>query len=443
MEPRSPLDKVRFWNICAAVVILGLALSPAIQDSLHRSKEYDAAPGIPVDFPHYYMAGRLARLKPPENLLYYLPPDRIARSFIDLRIDAATPYGRHPPGSGLPEPFVTLPFDAPPFAALVMEPLASLQWQAAYFVWQLMCVLMMMATLYFALRLSLDGPPTTLVMAIGFAVAFLFLPFKFAQTVGNIDVLLLFLWVLGVFFLGRGHPLPSAFCFALGTAVKVSPVFALPLLAVRRQWRWFAWYAVCSAALLLVSVWGVGWHNQVVWARQVVPALSCGIKNLGNRSLAGLIPALRNPQGISIFLPVPPGLCFLNKTLSGICYCAFLYWCWRQRKDARGLLFEIILLPLVVLLVSPISWRQYFVLAVLPLTYLWVRSRDQAVAVSKLDLILLTISTLTFGMPLPDYRVARVLGTQLELLVMGAWVGATLALLWVGMRMYKSCVAAG
>jgi hypothetical protein len=78
----------------------------------------------------------------------------------------------------------------------------------------------------------------------------------------------------------------------------------------------------------------------------------------------------------------------------------------------------------------------------LPLTYLWSRSREQAVAVSRLDLILLTLSTLILGSAVPDF-VAPTLGPSGELLVMGAWVAATLALLRVGMRMYGSCVNGG
>jgi len=443
MESQPRFNRARVWNICAAVVVLGLALSSIVQDSFHRSYRNNVPPGVPLDFPHYYMAGRLARLKPPANLLYYPPVGYIARSYTELRTDATTPYGSPSSGGGLPDRPITLPFDAPPFSALVMEPLAFLPWQAAYFVWQLLCVFMMMASLYFALRLPQDRPPSMLVMTIGLGVVFLFSPFRQALALGNIDVFLLFLWVLGGFFLRRGRVIASASCFALGTAIKVSPVFAFPLLAMRRQWRWLASYGVVSTVLLALSVWRVGWWNHVVWAGQVAPALSLGIKWFGNRSLPGFIFGLGEPQRLLTALPGPPGLCLFNKALSVGCYSAFLTWCWRQRRDSKGLLFEIILLPLIVLLVSPISWTQYYVLAVLPLTYLWLRSREQAVAVSKLDLILLTGSTLTFGSALPEYDVARALGPSGGLLVMGAWVAATLALLWVGMRMYKSCVADG
>lgn len=434
-------DPVHFWNICAAVVVLGLVLSTAIQDSCHRSNGYNVPPGIPNDFPHYYTAGRLARLKAPQNLLYYPPLDHAARSYTELRIDATTPYGRASASCDVPDRFVTLPFDAPPFAALLMEPLAFLAWQAAYVVWQFLCVLIMMASLYLILHQAIGRRPSILVVTIGLTVAILFLPFRTDLAVGNINVVLLLLWVLGVFLLHKRRVLGSAVCFALGTAIKVSPVYALPLLAMRRQWCWLASYGAASMVLLAFSTWRVGWTNHVVWFGQVAPALSSGIKYYYNRSLPGFIFALGDPQRLLTALPGPTGLVLFNKAVSLVCYFAFLIWCWRKRRDSQGLQLEMILLPLVVLLVSPLSWTQHYVVAVLPLTYLLVRSREQALAVSRLDLILLTCSTLAIGITLPDYRLGSAFGAPVQLLVMGSWVAATVAVIWVGMRMYKNCVA--
>lgn len=442
MESQSRFNRDRFWNICAAVVVLGLALSAVVQDSFHRSYLSATPPGIPLDFPHYYVAGSLAGLKPPENLLYYPPVGHIARSYTELRTDSTTPYGRPSLLSRLPDGYSTLPFCGLPFSALVMEPLAFLPWPVAYFAWQLLCVFMTIASLYFALRLPQDGPPSVLVMAIGLSVVVLFLPFRRSLADGNIDVSLLLLWVLGVFLLRRERVIPSAFCFALGTAIKLNPVYAVPLLAMRRKWRWLASYCVVSLALLAISVWRLGWQNHVIWAGQVAPALSCGIKSFWNRSLASFIFGLAEPRRLLTALPGLPGLCLFTKAMSVACYFAFLGWCWKQRRDSKGLMFELVLLPLVVLLVSPLSWTYHYVLAVMPLTYFWSRSREEAMAVSKLDLILLTGSTLTLGSALPDY-VAGALGPYGQLLVMGAWVAATLALIWVGMRMYESCVPGG
>jgi hypothetical protein len=440
MKSPSRFNRARTWDICAGLVVLGFTLSTLGQDSLRRSFRDDIPPVVPPDFPHYYIAGRLAKLRPPENLLYYPPADHPARIVTELRIDATTPYGRPLSEGGLPDGSVSTPFIAPPLAAIMMEPLASLPWRMAYLVSQLSCGFMMMMAVYLAIKLSQNGSQTIIFMTIAFGVASLFYPFRQTLALGNIDVVLLLLWVLGAFLFQRGHIFSSAFCLALGTALKASPVFAVPIFVMRRQWRWLACYGVWSVLLLVFSVWGVGWQNHILWAGQVLPALSCGIKHYGNRSLAGFVLGLSNPHELQMFLPASKSLCVFNKALSGICYCSFLYWCWRKRKDSIGLTFEMILLPLVVLLVSPFSWPQHFVLSMMPLTYLWVHSRGKVAGASRLDLILLAGGTLTLGCVLPDYA-GRALGSPGALLIMGAWVVATLAILWVGMRMYESCVA--
>jgi hypothetical protein len=286
---------------------------------------------------------------------------------------------------------------------------------------------------------SFPHRPSSLVFAVALAGACLFEQFMRVLRVGNIDVVLLFLWVVGVFLLGQGRVAPSALCFALGTAIKVSPVYALPLLALRRQWRWLGWYAVWSVALLLVSGWGAGWQNQLVWTRQVAPLLSNGIKYFENRSLAGFILALGDPHRLLTFLPGPPVGRLFSKALCGLCYAAFLYGCWRKQRDSRGLLFELMLLPLVVLVVSPISWPSHYVVAIFPLVCLWLGLRPQNESESKWDLILLTGGTLMLGARFPEWPLAWAAGAPGQLAIMAAWVTAPLAILWVGMRRYGGC----
>jgi hypothetical protein len=432
----------RTWNICAAAVVLVLALSSVVQDSFHRSYLNTLPPGIPIDFPHYYVAGRLARLRPPANLLYYAPAHRTARSITDLRIDATTPYGRASEATGISPRFVTRAFIAPPFTALMMEPLALLPWRTAYLVWQILGLFMMLAAVWLTLYVSQGNRPPVLMTAIASAVVFLFTPFRRALGLGNIDVLIFLLWVLGIFLLQRRRVIPSAFCLALATAVKLSPVYAVPLLAMRRQWRWLAAYGVWSGILLALSVWGLGWQNHVLWVGQVAPAVSSGLKSYWNRSLTGLLFALIDPRSLLTDLPAPAGWALLAKVVGGIGFCGFLFWCWKRNQDSNGLIFEMSLLPVVVVLVSPVSWSQYYVLAILPLAWLWAHFRKQPSGAAQVDLVICACCTLVIGVNLPEHTVAQVLGPFGQLCLMAMWVAATVAILWLGMRMYSQGVAA-
>ncbi len=427
-----PSDPLRAWSAALAAVVITLALSAAVQECFHRALMNAAAPGIPMDFPHYYAAGRLVRQAPPGNILYYPVPGRAPRSYLDLRFDASTPYGLAT--GGLPAGTVTRPFDAPPFAALLMEPFARLPWQRAYLALQLTSIALLGVSIYLALGLFTREAPSALAAAIAVASALIFMPVNRSVGYGNIDVAMLFLWVVGLWFLSRRRLAPSAFCLELGTAIKVTPAFAVPFFILRRQWKWLAWYAASSAALLAYSLWRVGWQNNHLWISSVAPALAGGMTGFYNRSLMGLLYALTAPHTLALDLPGSPRLFLLAKLMSLAVYAAFLAACWRKSRSSGQLLLELSLLPLVVLLISPLSWPQHYVLALLPLVVLWTRARQRAASVSKLELALLACCTLLLGSALPEFA-ARALGPAAELLLMAAWVAATFALLFVGMRL--------
>ena len=431
-EPR-PARRNRAWSLCAAVALLWLALSPAIQDAFHRSFSVAEPTGYPNDFPVYFLASQIAARPAPDNLLYY-PPARGSWSVFELTVDAASPYAKFVAAlraSGAPARHA-IPFITPPFSALLLAPLARLPWQKAYLIWQFACLLMMVASLYLALRLA-DDRVTPLGLAISPAVVLLFRPFRAMLALGNIDVAILFLWVLGAFASRRRYPTSSALCFALGTAIKFSPIFAVPLLVLRKQWRWVYGYVLISGILLVLSIGILGWHNHVVWATQVSPSISRGLRDFNNRSLPGLILAL---TGLHRPAPAAPMWGLLIRTLSAVGYLGFLFWWWRQRKDSQALTLELILLPLVVLLLSPLTWTNHYVLAVPALLYMWVKSGTQPSLVSNLNLVLLTASTMFIGSVLPDSLVLA-LRLPVELLLDAGWVAATGALLWVGMNMHK------
>jgi hypothetical protein len=269
------------------------------------------------------------------------------------------------------------------------------------------------------------------------AVCFFF-PFNGNLADGQVNVTILFLWALGVYLLDCRKRVASAFCFALGTVMKVSPAVAVPLLALRRQWRWLAVYAAGVGVLTGISIWDLGWQNHLIWLTRIYPSISSGLGNNLNRSLAGLINVLCGPRYFATLLtaiewPVPLGLSLFEKACSLTLGLGFLFWCWRKRRDAKGLIDELILLPLVYLLAAPFSWPPHFVLAVLPLTYLWAKAGGATVW----ELVALCLSTLTLGSELPMYLSALSpwAGPHLIVLAIALWPAATCAILWVGMRM--------
>jgi len=244
---------------------------------------------------------------------------------------------------------------------------------------------------------------------------------------------------LGVYLLKRQRPMASAWCFALGTVLKVSPIVAVPLFVLRRQWRWLAAYVAGVLAFTGVSIWQLGWRNNLTWLTAIYPSISSGVGNIVNRSFAGLVDALCGPRyfaslSAAIQWPVPHGLALFEKACSLAIGLGFIFWCWRKRKDAQGLIDELVLLPMVYLLAAPFSWPHHFLLAVLPLTYLWAKAREATSA----ELVALYLGTLALGTELPMYLAAfsPVASSYLIIVAIALWPVATCAIIGVGMRMY-------
>jgi hypothetical protein len=424
----------RFWWLCAA--LLSLSVGSLAQDLVHTFFLRGRI-SVPYDFSAYYLAGKLAR---EGQLLYYFPSITPPKSFLRLQVDGTTPYGRASDSKGLANPPVLLPYVTPPFVALLMEPFSSVPWEVAYSEWRIINALACFTAVFFAMKIAAVEKRFHFAgFAIGVGVFSAFFPFKAEIGLGQIDGVILLTWTLGTWQFLKHRPVASSLCYAIGTAIKVSPILVVPLMLMRRQWRWLAYYMLWGLVILGLSIWSVGWQNHVLWLTKVSPLLSCGAEHFANRSLAGFVMGICYPRQLVGLPVVPPGICPFNKGLCALCYLGFLCWYWTKRKGADGLTHELLFMTPVCLFVSPVSWPQHYVLAALPLIYLWVKTLGKRVAATKFEIGLLSAVTLVLGIPLPEYFGPE-LGSFFMLAVMGCWVAATLGLIWLGMRMYDRCV---
>ena len=126
-----------------------------------------------------------------------------------------------------------------------------------------------------------------------FAAVCFFFPFRNTLVFGQANASILFVWTLGVYLLKRQRPMASALCFALGTVLKVSPVVAVPLLALRRQWRWLAAYVVGVVAFTGASIWRLGWQTNLTWLTAIYPSISSGLGNICQ-------PLIRRPRRCAV-----------------------------------------------------------------------------------------------------------------------------------------------
>ena len=368
-----------------------------------------------IDFSAYYVAGHVVAEHPPGKLYYQVtfPDGRIAP------LDSASEWKDVGSRYGVER---VLAFVYTPFFAVLMRPLAYLSYGAAYGVWTAITVVLTLASLWLGVRLS--GWRVSVELAVILVVGvFSYHGFFEVLRLGQADSLLLFLLTVGVWFLRRERDWGSALCFALATMIKITPAIAVPLLVMHRRWKWLAAYGSWMLGLVGFSVWQAGWTSHEKFLHEVMPSLSCGITTIANVSVVGFVQELflgaTPPNLLQAGLPMLA--CPVSKAVALVVFCAVMvrFYIYRRKESLE---LDVVLVILLSLVISPLTWIHHYVIALLPFLYLWGRGKKDYLLLATV----LVVGTNFTVFPLP----ILFKGGAWALMMAGVIPCLTLALVW-------------
>lgn len=325
-----------------------------------------------LDFDAYAIAGRLVSENHAADI-YKIPLYRDGRMQFIVPLPPTSEWQQIAFRYGIP---FSVPFIYPPLFAVLIEPLARLDPGVGYEAWSLISVVLLLTAAL--LILNLAGHRLTWPLGLLFLLgSFSFYPFYEELLLGQIGALILCLWTASLWFLNRGKTWLSAFCFALATMTKVSPVLAVPIMVIHRKWKWLGAYVVCLLGLLAFSTSMAGLPVQLQFVRKVLPSISCGSPVFHNSSIPCYVQQLflgYVPDWMGAPITIPRLACPVSKMVSLAIYVAAMLQMYRRRDG--NLIRHMALVALLTLSVSPISWWHHFTLAVLPFLYLWATMRE-------------------------------------------------------------------
>jgi Glycosyltransferase family 87 len=184
-----------------------------------------------------------------------------------------------------------LPFNHPPFEALLFVPLAGLPYVTAYLVWAVFNLALILG-FWTLLRPRLPSLQN-LLPALPLLAMFAFFPLMVALLQGQDSILLLFLYGLAFSALASGRAFVAGLCLGLALFKFQLVLPFLVVLLVRRQWRAVAGFTFTAFVLLLVSAAVVGWSGVIAYPRFVLhlnrSAAQAGIDPRDMPNLRGLV----------------------------------------------------------------------------------------------------------------------------------------------------------
>ena len=156
-----------------------------------------------------------------------------------------------------------LPFNHPPFEALLFAPLARLPYVTAYIVWAVFNISLILG-FWYLLRPRLPALHAFL-SALPLLAMFAFFPVAMALMQGQDSILLLFFYGLAFLALAKGRSFVAGLCLGLAL-FKFQLVLPFVLvLVLKRQWKAVAGFTTTAFVLLWVSVAMVGWSGVIAY----------------------------------------------------------------------------------------------------------------------------------------------------------------------------------
>jgi alpha-1,2-mannosyltransferase len=255
-------------------------------------------------------------------------------------------------------------FDYPPFAALLVRPLALLSDRGAMLVWLWLSLACSVGGAILVARTAL--PRSWPATGIGILAALAFGPATYNYWHGQINPMIFVLLAVAYWAYVRDHRLTAGTVLGLAAAIKIAPVIFLVLL-LRRRWWQATWAMVATGAVTLVlSGITPGIAASVRFLSHVLPALDRATGWIYDQSLSGAISRLADQS----VLHVQPTSVIVQagSVVAALLAVALAAWATRpagRTAEERGLEFGLGITAM--LLAGGIAWYPHFMHLLIPL----------------------------------------------------------------------------
>ena len=333
------------------------------------------------DFNVYYTAALVARSATDKNLYSYKeipnPDNPTEKLVINPQFQSPEPNSTY--GQFAVQTKSDGQYLYPPFFSIAVIPVTYLSYEKAKVFWHFFIFFLAGASVVTIVKLFYEDYLTiALISGAIISTAEFTLPMQDLFYGCNVSSVILFLISTGLY-LHKKYPSLGALFFTLAVFIKLTPIVVVPLMIIRRQWRWLAAFVCWSILLFGISIWQLGWQNQQDFFTKVLPSMSAGVPHRDNRSLSTILYVVATGkfiaydevrQGAYLFPEKTPLLIF--KFLTFISFALLLFLMWRLNKTDSQIYVEIMLLVLWSIIFSPVSLRYNYLLALSPVVFAWL-----------------------------------------------------------------------
>jgi alpha-1,2-mannosyltransferase len=259
---------------------------------------------------------------------------------------------------------VSAAFALPPFAALLVRPLAPLRDATALSLWLVLSLAATLAGALVVARATLPRSWPRVELAVLAALAFA--PATYNYWHGQINGLIFLLLALGLWAYVSGRQTTAGVVLGLAAGIKLAPVVLLLLLLRRRWWRAAGAMVATGVATLLIGLGVLGIGPTHAFFTTVLPTLNHPTGWIYNQSLSGALSRVFE-QSVLLLQPVPEAL-QVACLAAGVAVLAAALWVGRgggRSRPERGAEFGLAVVAM--LLAGSLSEFAHYTALIIPL----------------------------------------------------------------------------
>ena len=255
-------------------------------------------------------------------------------------------------------------FVYPPFAALLVRPLALLSTRAAMVVWLWLTLACAVTGAIVVARTALPRSWPRVELAVLAAIAFA--PATYNYWHGQINPVIFLLLAISYWAYVRDRQVTAGVLLGLAAGIKIAPIIFLIVLIRRHWWRGTAAMVSTGVVTLILGAFAVGGGAAITFVTKVLPGLNRATGWIYNQSLGGAIGRVAY-QSVLVVQPTSWPVQVAN-IVAALLVVGLTGWAvrpaWRSPEE-RGAEFGLAITAM--LLAGGVAWYAHFVHLIIPL----------------------------------------------------------------------------
>ncbi|HVT00963.1 MAG TPA: glycosyltransferase family 87 protein [Patescibacteria group bacterium] len=275
------------------------------------------------------------------------------------------------------------PFSYPPIVLLFFTPISLLPFFVAQKIWIAISIMLLISVIYLIFSMYRQDLFSNKALIL-YSLVFISFPLKFSLGMGQINIIVLFLVVLSIYYLHHQKYVFSGGIMGLAISLKLFPILIIPYFIIRKKTKvlagmFFAMIALFSIAAIIFP------HLNYYFFSNTLPSLLSGWKgDYYNQAVAGFL--TREVKNI----PLRNGIRYMIDLL----LIAVSFFAIAKQKSVKMEMInlEIGLIIILSILINSFSWQHHYIWSILPFlfAFFYITSKE----LSKYLLIALGISYL-------------------------------------------------